>query len=84
MDRGIVETFSICYVRWDMVALDPPELPAVIRLEGASSGGFLHKLGEVAPQDVSIGMAVEAVWRPAAERTGSILDIAYFKPRAQI
>ena len=78
---GRVETFSICFVRWDMVPLDPPEIPAVIRLDGASDGGFLHMLGEVAPDDVSIGMEVEAVWKPAGERTGSILDIAYFRPR---
>ncbi len=78
---GTVETFSICHVSWDMRPLDPPELPAVIRLDGASSGGFLHKLGEVDPADASIGMAVEAVFRPPAERTGSILDIAYFRPR---
>jgi uncharacterized OB-fold protein len=78
---GVVETFSICHVSWDMRALDPPELPAVIRLDGASSGGFLHKLGEVDPADASIGMPVEAVFVPPAERTGSILDIAYFRPR---
>jgi acetyl-CoA C-acetyltransferase len=79
---GVVETFSICHVSWDMQPVDPPELPAVIRLDGASQGGFLHKLGEVAPDDVAIGMAVEAVWRPLEERTGSILDIAYFRPVA--
>jgi acetyl-CoA C-acetyltransferase len=78
---GRVETFSICYVRWDMVPLDPPEIPAVIRLDGTSQGGFLHMLGEVAPDDVEIGMAVEAVWKPDAERTGSILDISHFRPR---
>jgi acetyl-CoA C-acetyltransferase len=78
---GVVETFSICHVSWDMRALDPPELPAVIRLDGASSGGFLHKLGEVDPADASIGMPVEAVFVPPAKRTGSILDIAYFRPR---
>ena len=78
---GLVETFSICHVSWDMQPVDPPELPAVIRLDGASSGGFLHKLGEVEPDEVAIGMAVEAVWRPLEERTGSILDIAYFRPR---
>ena len=55
----------------------------MIRLDGASQGGFLHKLGEVAPDDVAIGMAVEAVWRPLEERTGSILDIAYFRPRGR-
>ena len=49
---GTVETFSICHVPWDMQPLDPPEIPAVIRLDGASEGGFLHKLGEVAPDDV--------------------------------
>jgi hypothetical protein len=52
----------------------------VIRLDGASEGGFLHKLGDVRPEDVRIGLRVEAVWRPAEERTGSILDIAYFRP----
>ena len=80
---GLVETFSICHVSWDMRDLDPPEIPAVIRMDGASDGGFLHKLGDVAPEDVQIGMAVEAVWLPPAERTGSILDIAYFRPRGE-
>jgi acetyl-CoA C-acetyltransferase len=77
---GTVETFSICHVTWDMQDLEEPELPAVIRLDGASEGGFLHKLGDVRPDDVRIGLRVEAVWRPAEERTGSILDIAYFRP----
>ena len=81
LGSGRVETFSICHVTWDMRPLDPPEVPAAIRLDGASSGGFLHKLGEVEPADVSIGMAVEAVFLPASDRTGSILDIAYFRPR---
>ena len=77
---GVVQTFSICHVRWDMEPLEVPELPAVIAVDG-SDGGFLHKLGEVEPADVRIGMAVEAVWRPVSERTGSILDIACFRPR---
>jgi acetyl-CoA C-acetyltransferase len=80
-DTGTVQTFSICHVRWDMVPLDPPEIPAVIRLDGASEGGFLHKLGEVKVADVRSGMEVEAVWKAPAERQGSILDIAYFRPR---
>jgi acetyl-CoA C-acetyltransferase len=78
---GRVETFSICHVRWDMVPLDPPEIPAVIRLDGTSDGGFLHKLAEIASEDVAIGMEVEAVWKPAEARTGSILDIGHFRPR---
>ncbi|MEX2204379.1 MAG: Zn-ribbon domain-containing OB-fold protein [Actinomycetota bacterium] len=79
---GVVQTFSICHVRWDMQPLDEPEIPAVITIDG-SDGGLLHMLGDVAPDDVSVGMAVEAVWRPESERTGSILDIAYFRPRGE-
>ncbi len=77
---GTVQTFSVCHVSWDMQPLDPPQLPAVIAIEG-SDGGLLHVLGEVGPDEVAIGMAVEAVWRNVGERTGSILDIAYFRPR---
>ena len=79
---GVVQTFSICHVRWDMEPLDPPEIPAVIAIDG-SDGGLLHTLGDIAPEEATIGMAVEAVWRPEAERTGSILDIAYFRPRGE-
>jgi uncharacterized OB-fold protein len=81
-DTGVVQTFSICHVSWDMRPLEEPSLPAVISIDG-SDGGFLHLLGEVAPDDVSIGIAVEAVWKPVGERTGSILDIAYFRPRGE-
>ena len=76
---GIVQTFSICHVSWDMQRLETPQIPAVIAIDG-SDGGFLHMLGEVDPVDVRIGMAVEAVWRNVGERTGSILDIAHFRP----
>ncbi len=87
-DTGVVNTFSLCYISWDMKRLQHPEIPAVIALDGASSlsptsvvmGGILHKLGEVAPQDVYIGMRVQAVWKPEAERQGAITDILYFKP----
>jgi len=79
---GTVQTYSICHVSWDMQPLDPPEIPAVISIDG-SDGGFLHLLGEVEPEAVRIGMDVEAVWKPVGERVGSILDIAHFRPRRQ-
>lgn len=81
-DTGRVNTFSICYVRWDMERLKEPEIPAVVEIDGASPGvGFMHKLGEVRPEDVRVGLEVEAVWKPEEEREGSILDIRYFRPR---
>jgi hypothetical protein len=80
-DHGVVNTYSICHVRWDMVRLEKPLIPAVIEIAGASKGvGILHLLGEVDPDAVRIGMNVAAVWRPAAQRQGAITDIRYFKP----
>ncbi len=79
-DTGVVQTFSLCHVSWDMRRLAEPEIPAVIAVDG-SDGGLLHLLGEVRPEDVRVGMAVEAVWKPEAEREGSIRDIRYFRPR---
>jgi len=82
-DTGTVNTFSLCYVTWDVQRITQPEIPAVIEIDGASPlHGILHKLGEVNPEDVRIGMRVQAVWRPANERIGSITDILYFKPVA--
>lgn len=81
-DTGRVNTFSICYIRWDMQQLDPPEIPAVIELDGPTPGmGFMHKIADVNPDDVRVGMEVEAVWKPESDREGSILDIQHFRPR---
>ena len=64
-----------------MQYLTDPEIPAVIDIDGTSPAvGIMHKLGEVDPQAVRIGMRVQAVWKPPEEREGSILDIKYFKP----
>ena len=80
-DTGTVNTFSLCYVTWDVQRISEPEIPAVIEIDGAAPlHGIMHMLGEVDPQAVHIGMRVEAVWKPAAERQGSVTDILYFKP----
>jgi hypothetical protein len=84
-DTGTVNTFSLCYVTWDVKRIKEPEIPAVIEIDGASPlHGIMHMLGEVDPQKVQIGMRVEAVWRPANERVGAITDILYFKPVEEV
>jgi uncharacterized OB-fold protein len=80
-DTGIVNTFSLCYVTWDVKRIKEPEIPAVIEIDGASPlHGIMHMLGEVEPEKIHIGMRVKAVWKPPKERVGSITDILYFKP----
>ena len=88
-DTGIVNTFVVSHVDWKAGRLDieggvRPFTPAVIELDCESKKmnqvGILHMLDEVDPEKIKIGMKVQAVWKPAEERTGSITDIKYFKP----
>jgi uncharacterized OB-fold protein len=80
-DTGTVNTFSLCYVTWDMQYLTEPQIPAVIDIDGTRPAvGIMHMLGDVDPKEVKIGMKVQAVWKPVGERTGSILDISHFRP----
>jgi uncharacterized OB-fold protein len=80
-DTGTVNTYSLCYVTWDVRRITQPQLPAVIDLDGTSPrAGILHLLGEVAPESVRVGLRVQAVWKPPAERLGAITDIRYFRP----
>jgi uncharacterized OB-fold protein len=84
-DTGTVNTFSLCYVTWDVQRIKEPEISAVIEIDGASPlHGIMHKLGEVDPQQVHIGMRVQAVWKPTEEREGTITDILYFKPLEEV
>lgn len=74
---GEVHTFTILHVGVDGNMRDTPEVIAFIRF---GDGGLIHRLGEINPEQVEIGMTVQAVFKPASERIGSILDIEYFKP----
>jgi uncharacterized OB-fold protein len=75
--RGEVNTFTVLHADPDGSYRDTAEVIAFVRL---GDGGLVHRLGEIAPEEVTIGMSVEAVLKPQAERTGSILDIDYFRP----
>jgi uncharacterized OB-fold protein len=75
--QGEVHSFTLLFEDYDGSPLASPELVAFVSL---GDGGLVHRLGEVDPQEVYIGMPVEAVFKPAGERSGSILDIVYFKP----
>ena len=80
-DTGTINTYSISHVGTDARRLKEPIFVAVIEIDGASPGmGILHKLGEVEPSQLSVGMKVQAVWKPREQREGAITDIRYFKP----
>lgn len=78
-NRGVVHTFTVAHADLDGNRLKEPIVVALVKFDGVY-GGLVHRLGEVEPDKVTIGMAVEMMLKPKAERTGSILDINYFRP----
>lgn len=76
---GSVHTFSVLHVDIDGSPLETPRVIAFIEI-GDTDGGLVHELGEVDPEQVFIGMPVEAVLKPPKQRTGALTDIVYFKP----
>jgi uncharacterized OB-fold protein len=78
-NRGTVFTYTVLYRDLDEQPLDPPQVLAYVKLDGAD-GGLVHYVGAVEPDAMHIGMPVEAVFKDASEREGSILDILHFRP----
>lgn len=74
---GSVLTYTILYKNLDGTTRPEPEIVAFIRM---GDGGLIHRLAEIDPNSVTIGMQVAAVIKEPDERIGSILDIHYFKP----
>jgi uncharacterized OB-fold protein len=78
-NRGTVFTYTVLSRDLDEQPLDHPAIMVFVKLDGAD-GGLVHFLDEIEPECVCIGLEVEAVFKDAAEREGSILDIHYFRP----
>jgi uncharacterized OB-fold protein len=75
--QGTLITHTIVRRHLASLPKKPPVMYGLIKLEGADTA-FLHILDEIRPEDVKIGMKVEAKF--ASERKGTIFDIEYFKP----
>lgn len=78
-DRGTVLTYAVDHESKPIQPMATPIIYGIIQLDGADTG-FVHMLGEVDPEQLRVGMKVQAVFKE--ERVGNILDIKYFKPLA--
>lgn len=76
-NQGTLLSYTIVRYRGEIHPLELPFAYGIIQLDGADTG-FVHLLGEVDLEAIRIGMRLEAVFRE--ERSGSILDIKYFRP----
>jgi uncharacterized protein len=81
-DRGIVTTF--CIVRIPVMGrnVELPYVAASVALDGAAISIFAL-VQECRPEDVRMGMRVEAVWKPDGERQGDHEDILHFRPTGE-
>jgi uncharacterized OB-fold protein len=73
---GEIVTFTHLFVNHDGTSRSEPETVAFIKF---GDGGLIHRLKLKDSQQVEIGMFAEAIFKPIAEREGSILDIQHFE-----
>ena len=78
-DEGCVLSFTVARRQFAAIPKNrkTPVIWGLIKLDGADTA-LLHYIDEIAPENVTIGMRVRAVF--AATRTGAIQDIAHFQP----
>jgi uncharacterized protein len=81
-DRGIVTTFCIVNVPFLGQRIPPPYVAAYVLLDGADIA-FLHLILDCAPEDVRMGMRVEAVWKPREEWEYGLQNITHFRPTGE-
>ena len=81
-DRGVVTTFCIVNIPVIGRDLQLPYVAASVLLDGADLSIF-SAIQECKPEDVRMGMRVQAVWKADGERLGAFEDIHYFKPTGE-
>jgi hypothetical protein len=81
-DKGVITTFCVVNIPVIGRNLDLPYVAASVALDGADLSIFAL-IQEVRPEEVRMGMRVEAVWKPDGERHGDHEDILYFRPTGE-
>ncbi|MEV6710498.1 OB-fold domain-containing protein [Lentzea sp. NPDC051208] len=81
-DHGTITTYCVVNVPFLGQRIPPPYVSAYVLLDGADIP-FLHLLLGVAPEDVRMGMRVEAVWKPREEWGPTMQNIDHFKPSGE-
>ncbi len=79
--EGQLYSFTVCWENMDGSRKDKPDILGAVKIDG-TDGVLVHYLGGIEPEEIEIGMQVEAVLKPKKDREGSIFDIKHFKPSA--
>jgi uncharacterized protein len=79
---GTVTSFCVVNVQFYGSVMEIPYVSALVKLDGGDLP-IMHLLQEVKPEDVRIGMRVEAVWVPDDEVGPTLESIRYFRPNGE-
>lgn len=77
--EGVLVSFCVVNVAFHGSVMELPYVGALIQLEGADMF-LMHLIQEAKPEDVRVGMWVEAVWVPDEELAPTLESIRYFRP----
>jgi uncharacterized OB-fold protein len=80
--RGVITTFCVVNIPVIGRAIEVPYVAASVALDGADISIYAL-IQECRPDEVRMGMRVEAVWKPDGERQGSHEDILHFRPTGE-
>jgi len=75
--EGSLLTYTVVRYANELQPIKAPFAYGIIQLDGASTG-LLHVLGNVDLKAIRSGMRLAPVFKE--ERSGTILDISYFRP----
>ena len=81
-DRGIVTTFCVVNVPYPGQRVTPPYVAAAVLLDGADIP-FQHLILGCDPDEVRMGMRVQAVWKPRDEWGTTMENIDHFRPTGE-
>ena len=81
-DKGVVTTYCIVNVPFLGQKIKPPYIAAYVLLDGADIA-FLHLVLECTPEEIHMGMRVEAKWKPQEEWDYTLQNIEYFRPSGE-
>ncbi|TMA67485.1 MAG: Zn-ribbon domain-containing OB-fold protein [Deltaproteobacteria bacterium] len=81
-DRGVVTTFCVVNIPVIGRSIELPYVAASVALDGADISIYAL-IQKCKPEEVRMGMRVEAVWKPDGERQGGHEDILHFRPTGE-
>jgi uncharacterized protein len=81
-NSGTVTTFCVVNVPFQGQSIEIPYICAQILLDGANLS-FMGLIQEIPPDQVTMGLRVEAVWKDRSEWGPTMASVKYFRPNGE-